>query len=102
MAKQNRGDPNARAGASPYPGTFLLALREAVAGLGWQVRRWQGDRVACVDAEGHEYVIGVANLYRRARRVDRSEWPALMVDFLSHITEAAQGESLPDSLTAAA
>jgi hypothetical protein len=71
-----------------YPGTFLLAFREALAGLNWQARRWLGNAVECVDAEGREQVVGLENLYRRARREDRAGWPRLIATFL----QSAQAE----------
>jgi hypothetical protein len=82
MTPHHRSDPGSGSGPARYPGTFLLALREALAGLGWQTRRWLGDAVQCVDSEGREQVIGLENLFRRARRVERADWPELITDFL--------------------
>jgi hypothetical protein len=82
MTSRHRSDPGYGAGPPRYPGTFLLAFREALAELGWQSDRWLGDAVACTDAEGREQVVGLENLYRRARRQERADWPELIVDFL--------------------
>jgi hypothetical protein len=75
----NRGDPGQGSGPSRYPGTFLLAVREALAGLNWQIRRLSGGTVECVDAQGREQTIGLENIYRRARREDHPltwrPWP---------------------------
>ena len=69
----SRGRSNPGHGSTPpkYPGTFLLAFREAVAGLGWQVRKWMGHLVECADPEGREHVVGLENLFRRARQHER-------------------------------
>jgi hypothetical protein len=88
MPRSNRNNPGAGSGSPKYPGTFLLAFREAVAELGWQIRRWLGDAVECVDADGEEHIVGLENLFRRARREDRQSWPALISDFLSTVRAA--------------
>jgi hypothetical protein len=82
MTTWHRSDPGFGSGRSRYPGTFLLAFREAVAGMGWQIRRWLGDAVECVDAEQRQQVVGLENLFRRARRAERSNWTELIADFL--------------------
>src|SRR5689334_16800183 len=56
MNRRNRCHPGKGASAPRYPGTFLLAFREAAAGMNWQVRRWLGGAVECLDAEGHAQV----------------------------------------------
>jgi hypothetical protein len=85
---RERSDPGSGSGPPRYPGTFLLAFREAIAGLGWEIRRWLGDAVVCADAEGEEHTVGLENLYRRARREDRSRWPELIRDFLVKVRTA--------------
>jgi hypothetical protein len=80
-----------------YPGTFLLALREGLATAGWQVRRWLGSAVECVDAQGREQVVGLENLYRRARREERSGWPELIAGFLGSV-HAEQFDKPPQAL----
>ncbi len=82
MSSRHRSDPGSGSGQPRYPGTFLLAFREAVAAVGWQVRRWLGDAVECVDAEQRQQVVGLENLYRRARRAERADWVELIADFL--------------------
>jgi hypothetical protein len=47
-----------------------------------------GDAVACLDADGDEHVVGLENLFRRARREEREQWPVLIHDFLSRIRAA--------------
>jgi hypothetical protein len=79
---QHRSHPGFGSGPPRYPGTFLLAFRAALATLGWQATRWLGEAVACTDAEGREQVVGLENLYRRAKRTERAEWPELIAEFL--------------------
>jgi hypothetical protein len=99
-----RGRTHPGPGSAPprYPGSFLLAFREALAGLKWEVRRWMGHLVACADSQGKEKVVGLENLYRRARREPREAWPALIVEFLQVADTAAQNELLPADLASVA
>jgi hypothetical protein len=95
---RGRSNPGQGSGSPRYPGTFLLALREAAAGLGWQVQRSLGAAVVFLDADRHERTVGLDNLYREARRVPREEWPGLMAEFLAAAL-AAEGEAdLPKDL----
>jgi hypothetical protein len=96
MPTRDRSDPGPGSGPPPkYPGSFLLAFREALGGLNWQVRRWLGDAVECVDASGEEHTVGLENLYRRARREDRNRWPELIRDFLTKV-RAAETSAITD------
>ncbi len=45
MQSRSRSDPGFGFGPPRYPGTFLLAFRQALAGLHWQARRWLGHAV---------------------------------------------------------
>jgi hypothetical protein len=85
MPPHNRSNPGQGSGQPRYPGTFLQALRESVAALGWEIRRWIGDAVECRDADGETHTVGLENLYRRARKQDRSEWPELITHFLTSV-----------------
>jgi len=80
-----RSDPGQGSGPARYPGTFLLAFREAAASLKWEVRRWHAATVECVDGQGRAQLVGLENLYRRARREERSTWPELITSFLSSV-----------------
>jgi hypothetical protein len=83
---------------SRYPGTFLLALKEALAQMQWQPQRWLGMAVACVDQNGHEQVLGLENLYRRLRREDRGEWPRLIAEMLQNVpAESSETVALADA-----
>jgi hypothetical protein len=102
MEPHSRSDPGHGSGPPRYPGTFLLAFREALAGLNWQARRWRGHVVDCSDAEGREHTVGLENLYRRARRGERAEWPALISEFLRSVLSTEVNEDLPTNLAAVA
>ena len=93
-----RTNPGNGSGPARYPGTFLLALRQALGGLNMEIRRWLGDAVECADAEGKTQVVGLENLFRRARRTPRDEWPKLIAEFLNHAILADDGDDLPTDL----
>jgi len=97
-----RTNPGNGSGPARYPGTFLLALRQALGGLNFQVRRWLGDAVECADPEGKTQVVGLENLFRRARRTPREDWPRLIAEFLQHAILADEGDDLPTDLNAIA
>jgi hypothetical protein len=97
----NRSDPGQGSGPPRYPGSFMLALREAADGLGWQIRRWLGSAVECVDAGGEERVVGLENLFRRARREDRATWPELIRDFLTRVS-SGEFDNMPEDLATVA
>jgi len=98
MPQRSRGHPGQGSGTPRYPGTFLLAFREATAKLNWQVRKWHGSHVECLDAEGREHVVGLENLYRRARRHDRANWPTVITEFLTAVSTGDAVETMPDDL----
>jgi hypothetical protein len=97
MGRDNRSDPGYGAGPQRYPGSFLLAFREAVEARQWQITRWLGPAVECRDGQGHEQVVGLENLYRRARREDRAAWPELIATFLEMV-EREQHHDPPAAL----
>jgi hypothetical protein len=88
MPPTDRGNPGLSSGPARYPGTFLLAFREALKGVNWQARRWRGDAVECLDAEGQEHVVGLENLYRRVRGTERTGWPELIGECLARVRDA--------------
>jgi hypothetical protein len=101
MPSHHRSHPGSGSGQAKYPGTFLLAFQEALAGLHWQVRRWLGGAVVCLNEAGQEHVVGLENLYRRARVVERTEWPALITSFLRTVSSVEGESNLPQELAAA-
>jgi hypothetical protein len=101
MAQRNRTNPGPGSGPPPkYPGTFLQAFAEGVAAANLKVQRWFGDGVVLTDAGGgEEQTVYLENLYRRCRQMDRSDWPALVAEFLRNIRPADHAE-LPSDLAA--
>jgi hypothetical protein len=85
----SRSNPGYNSPTPRYPGSFLLAVREALAEVKWQARKWLGGAVECFDQDGQEQVLGLENLYRRLRREDRAEWPKLIVEMLRTIPASA-------------
>jgi hypothetical protein len=85
VSRHKRHHPGQGSPPPRYPGSFLLAFREGLAAARWQARRWLGSAVECVDADGREQVVGLENLYRRARRQERSDWPELIATFLDSV-----------------
>lgn len=102
MSPRGRSDPGRGSGPPKYPGSFLLAFREAVARLDWRFERLIQDVALCVSADGKEHYIGIENLYRRARRAERQEWPELIGEFLRTVSSAEDSENLPKELSAVA
>jgi hypothetical protein len=87
MQSHSRSNPGLGSGPPRYPGSFLLAFREAAAKLNWQVQRWLGNAVEALDAEGRHQVVGLENLYRSARREDRADWPEFIATFLGSVQQ---------------
>jgi hypothetical protein len=82
MPLPGRADPGTGSGPPKYPGTFLLAFREAAAGLNWQIRRWTSQLVECADDKGRKQMVSLENLYRCVRPVPRDQWPARIAELL--------------------
>src|SRR4051812_31726917 len=89
-------NPGSGFGGPRYPGTFLLALREAFAQLNWQAVAWKGSAVECVDPHGVSQHVGLENMYRRMRREPRGQWPTLLAELLGSVNPEAANP--PDDL----
>jgi hypothetical protein len=89
MASFDHTNPGSGFGGPRYPGTFLLALREAIARLNWQAVSWKGSSVECVDPHGQSQQVGLENMYRRLRREPRASWPDLLADLLGSVPPEA-------------
>ncbi len=98
---RHRSDPGHGSGPARYPGSFLLTLRATLAELNWRAERWLGSAVICTDDQGREQVVGLENLYRRARQAERADWPDLIRSFLTNVT-AEQLNDPPTDLAAVA
>src|SRR6516225_9530384 len=93
MSAPNRRNPGHGFGGPRYPGTFLLALREAFARVKWEARRWLGDAVECTDDAGREQLLALENLYRRVRAAERTTWPDALAEFLEQMPDEAMHEA---------
>jgi hypothetical protein len=102
MVHDPRSDPGSGSGHRRYPGSFLLVFRQAAADLSWEVRRWRGHLVECVDEQGNTHTVGLENLYRMARREPRESWLALIGDFLKTASAVGMENDLPTDLAAVA
>jgi hypothetical protein len=102
MGRSDRGNPGQGSGPPQYPGTFLLAFREALAELGWKPARWLGHSVVCRAPDGAEHTVGLDNLYRQARQAARDQWPTLIGGFLRTVTSITPDDVVPADLAAAA
>ncbi len=97
-----RTDPGSGAASARYPGTFMLAFREALDSLHWRFQRWRGHLVECVDEKGDEHVIGLENIYRHCRKQPRADWPGMIAEFLRTVGAADDPETIPEDLTTVA
>ena len=102
MASNDRSNPGQGSGRQQYPGTFLLAFREALAALGWEPTRWLGHSVVCRTPDGEEHTVGLDNLYRRSRQEPRDQWPGLIGGFLRTVASITPDDVAPADLAAAA
>lgn len=82
MPSLGDANPGKGFGGPRYPGTFLLALREALATLGLTPTAWKGATVECADVKGQTQQIGLENMYRRLRREPRERWPELLAELI--------------------
>lgn len=95
---RDRNDPGAGSTRARYPGGFLLAFREQAGKLGWTLERLELDVAVCIDEDGAPHCIGLENLYRQARHIDRGEWPELIAGFLGTIQGAEHDHNMPADL----
>jgi hypothetical protein len=89
MPSSDTTNPGSGFGGPRYPGTFLLALREALAQLKWQAVAWKGSSVECLDPQGQSQQVGLENMYRRLKREPRDRWPELLADLLGSVPAEA-------------
>ncbi len=85
MPPSSRADPGSGSGPPKYPGTFLLAFREATAELNWQIRRWTNQLVECADEQGRMQLVGLEDFYQRVRPLQRDQWPAVITQLLREL-----------------
>src|SRR5262249_24192482 len=95
---RGRSDPGRGSGPARYPGSFLLAFGEAAGRAGWEFLRLAGDMAVCRVKDGQELQVGMENLYRRARRMTREEWPGLLDEFFGTLRAVEEEPDLPVNL----
>ncbi|MBA4188385.1 MAG: hypothetical protein C0467_10310 [Planctomycetaceae bacterium] len=84
---------------------FRAAVTHTLIDLGYSVATWEVDGVnvrAPNKEKGDEQYIGLSNLYRRAKGADKAEWPAMIREFLEHLTGVLSGPKIPDDLSTVA
>jgi hypothetical protein len=77
-----------------YPESFLRAVEQAVAQLGWRMEGWTEGGLAVADERGRGSY-GLENLYRRVREADEAEWPELIANHLARV-EAGMARAKAD------
>ncbi len=82
---RRRTNPGLGSPPPRYPGTFLLALRAALANLHWKFRGWRGPAASVGDELGQCHSIGLDNLFRRLRRQPREQWIEHLTRFLEDV-----------------
>lgn len=84
---------------------FRAAVTHSLIDLGYTVASWEVDGVnvrAPKKDKGDEQYIGLSNLYRRAKGAEKAEWPAMIREFLEHLTGVLSGPKIPDDLSTVA
>ena len=86
-----------------FPEDFRTAVIAQLAVVGLSVIEWEPNGVHVCPADGKEQYIGLANLHRRAKAADPSEWPELIRGFLERLatTKALIASTLPSLVFAA-
>lgn len=102
MGPRQRTHPGTGSGPLRFPGTFVLAFREAAVGAGWQVQRWYGPLAVCADGHGHARFLDAEALFERLRRVERTDWPGLLSVFFRTVLATEMFRPLSCDLGSAA
>jgi hypothetical protein len=89
MTGFGNSNPGSGYGGPRYPGTFLLALREAIVRLNWTPAVWKPGSVECLDSAGKSQHIGMDNMYRRLKQEPRDKWADLLVEVLASVPPEA-------------
>src|ERR1700735_5070559 len=87
------------------PSGFRAAFTHALSEFGYTVTEWEATGVNVLapiergEIEDRKHFIGLSNLYRRDQAAERTEWPALIREFLNHIAGSVDESAIPDDLT---
>jgi hypothetical protein len=90
--------------ASAFPPAFRSAVTLALTEHDYRVAHWEAEGVNVVPPDGGNspderlQYIGLANLLRRARGTDETEWPAMVREFVTHLRGALDAPKVPDDL----
>src|SRR5688500_17080919 len=78
---------------------FRVAVARELRAMGYSVTRWDPEGFDCVSADGETRTVGLANLWRRARRGDPADWPEAIRDFLGVVAlDGDDAIEAPESL----
>jgi hypothetical protein len=92
-------DPSSGHDPPVLPSGFRAAVTHALADMGYSVASWEADGVNVhAPARPGEQYVGLSNLHRRAKAAEKAQWPAMIREFLSHVTGALCGAKIPDDL----
>lgn len=89
---------------SGLPSGFRAAVTHSLNEFRYTVVDWEADGVnVCFTGNGEtaqdgSHYIGLSNLYRRAKAAERSEWPAMIREFLQHLAGTLNGPEIPGDL----
>jgi hypothetical protein len=86
------------------PAAFRTAVAQALTEMEYTVESWETDGVNILapserlGEEDRKHYVGLANLYRRVKGAEPTEWPAMIRAFLDHILGTLGGPAIPDNL----
>jgi len=83
----------------PFNEPFRAVVTEVLVEVGYSPIGWEpaGANVRPA-AGGDDQYIGLSNLFRRALAAEPGEWPAMVRQFLNHLTGALKAPAVPDDL----
>jgi hypothetical protein len=80
-----------------FPDDFRAVVIAQLAVAGLSVIEWEQSGVHVRPADGKEQYIGLANLHRRAKAAEPSEWPEMIRGFLERLA-TTKAQNIPDDL----
>lgn len=93
--------PDSSEHTQTLPGPFRVAVAAHLNELGYTVTGWQQAGVDVAAPGKDARYIGLANLYRRATAAGDRDWPKMIREFLSHVTDSLGGQPIPTDLVTA-
>ncbi|HEV3384847.1 MAG TPA: hypothetical protein VG097_08520 [Gemmata sp.] len=104
MTENSAFDDPGKHTAIGLPSGFRAAVTHALTEFGYTAVEWESEGVNVYPPgrdeanQENKHYIGLSNLYRRAKAAERSEWPAMIREFLEHISETCSAPTIPDDL----